>query len=90
MVADEYYMARAVQLAQRRLVHEQIQLTGAAGHEQEDHRLGPRRMMGPLHPISLNISTHALTGKQLAQRHRSHADAALLEEMTASESLQMI
>jgi hypothetical protein len=75
---------RAVQLGERRLVVEQLEVARRAGHEQEDHVLRPRGEVGHLRRQRVGRRRRrrgvSPLGEQLAQRHGAQADAALLEE----------
>jgi hypothetical protein len=73
----------AVVLIELRLVIEQVELRGRAGHEEEDNLFGFRReVRRPYrHGIGRRLRKQAAV-EQRAQRQRTDAEAGLLEEVT--------
>ncbi len=78
----------AVELGELRLVVEQLQMAGRAGHEQEQDPLGLGRIMRRPRshgiegqgPGRVDVGRVSLLLQQLAQRHGTEPDAALFEE----------
>ena len=83
----------AVEPGELGLVVEELQVARAAGHEQEDHPLGlggemgrpGRQRVDALGRGRRRRSRVARLAEQLAQGHRSQADAALLQEPAARD-----
>src|SRR6185312_12678873 len=66
----------AVELLQRRLVIEQIELRRRAHHVQEDHALGPRRVVG---------RRAAFFAEEAAQGERAEAHRGALQDGAAGD-----
>ena len=80
---------RAVELGELRLVVEQLQVAGRAGHEQEDDVLRARRKVRLLRRERIGGRRAApCAAGQLAERDRPQADAAFLEEPAPRERLR--
>ncbi len=72
-----------VELGQLRFKIKHLQVTGGAGHEQENDvlRLGRKmRLLGSKQALGLGITT-----KQVRRSHRSQSDSAILEEPAACD-----
>src|SRR5438445_7130789 len=84
---------RAVVTGQGRLVVEQLQVAGAAGHEQEDHvfrpggemRLFGRQRIGRRGTWARSLGQGGAVLQEGVQSDRAEADAALLEEPATGE-----
>ena len=62
-----------------RLFAEQIQLAGPTGHEQEYDGFSFGRVVSGLSQVGPSFSL-----KQRTQRHRTHADSGLLQEVSST------
>src|SRR5437762_9445024 len=81
-----------IELLQRRLIVEQVELRRRADHVQENDALGPRSMMRLLRGSRINrrIFTACFIRQEPAKRERAKAHAGALAQRTSGEASMRI